>query len=83
MTRLDFFDHTSPVKGKEAFSDRILQAGYPNPGGENIYKGGRSPEAAHDGWYHSSGHHRNILAPHFTALGAGQDGDHWTQNFGR
>lgn len=83
MTRLDFFSHTSPIAGKEAFSDRIRETGYPNPGGENIYKGGHAPEAAHDGWYHSSGHHRNILGAHWAAMGSGQDGAHWTQNFGR
>jgi uncharacterized protein YkwD len=82
MTRLDFFDHTSPVDDKERPADRMALAGYDGAGGENIYLGGSAPQAAHDGWYHSSGHHRNILNPSWKAMGSGQDGKHWTQNFG-
>lgn len=83
MLRLDFFDHTSPVQGKETFSQRIAAAGYPTPGGENIAMGMTAPQAAHEGWYRSSGHHRNILDEGYSALGAGKAGKYWVQNFGR
>ncbi|MGE0708311.1 MAG: CAP domain-containing protein [Planctomycetota bacterium] len=83
MTRLGFFDHTSPVAGKRSPSERMAQAGYPGYGGENISLGSVAPMATHLAWYNSSGHHRNILAPDYWAMGAGQDGQHWTQNFGQ
>ncbi len=83
MLRLDFFEHTSPVAGKETFGQRIAAAGYPAPGGENIAMGMSTPQAAHEGWYRSSGHHRNILDACSTAMGAGRAGKYWVQNFGR
>jgi uncharacterized protein YkwD len=82
MERLGFFDHTSPVPGKASFQERIAAAGYPSPGGENIALGMTTPQAAHLGWYRSSGHHRNLLSTSFTAMGAGAAGKHWVQNFG-
>ncbi|RMG10138.1 MAG: CAP domain-containing protein [Planctomycetota bacterium] len=82
MTRLGFFDHTSPVQGKRTPAERMAAAGYPSPGGENISLGSVTPKATHLAWYNSSGHHRNILGATWTAMGAGQDGQHWTQNFG-
>ena len=58
-------------------------AGYQIAGGsENIYQGSGSPEAAHQGWIHSSGHHRNILTPAWVEMGSGSSGNLWTQNFG-
>lgn len=83
MVRLGFFDHTSPVTGKETATDRMSAAGYPSPGGENIAMGQATPQAAHDGWYRSSGHHRNMLQEDYRAMGTGNDGRHWVQNFGR
>jgi uncharacterized protein YkwD len=50
---------------------------------ENIHRGSGSPEGAHNGWVHSSGHHRNILQKLWTEMGTGQAGRYWTQNFGR
>ncbi len=83
MERLGFFDHDSPVPGKATCTDRMQAAGYPSPGGENIAMGHGSPQAAHDGWYRSSGHHRNMLSTDYAAVGTGRAGRHWVQNFGR
>lgn len=83
MGRLGFFDHFSPVPGKRTPSDRTRLAGYVGSGvGENIHMGSGSPQGAHDGWRHSSGHHRNMLDPSWVELGTGQSGRYWTQNFG-
>lgn len=83
MSKLGFFDHFSPVPGKNSPDDRMKLAGYqPAGGSENIYAGGSSPESAHQGWIHSSGHHRNILTPAWVEMGSGLSGNHWTQNFG-
>lgn len=82
MTRLGFFDHTSPVAGKRSPTERMGKAGYHGGGGENISMGSVSPMATHIAWYNSSGHHRNILGPRYRCMGSGQDAEHWTQNFG-
>ena len=82
MTRLGFFAHQSPISGKESPSQRMAAAGYPAMGGENISLGSVAPRATHIAWYNSSGHHRNILGARYAAMGSGQDGNHWTQNFG-
>lgn len=83
MERLGFFDHDSPVPGKATCTDRMAAAGYPAPGGENIALGMNAPQAAHDAWYRSSGHHRNMLSADYAAVGTGRAGKHWVQNFGR
>jgi uncharacterized protein YkwD len=43
----------------------------------------RTPDRAHYGWVHSSGHHRNLLRRFWTEMGTGRAGNIWTQNFGR
>ncbi|MDE0892216.1 MAG: CAP domain-containing protein, partial [Planctomycetota bacterium] len=63
--------------------DRMSLCGYPSGAGENCYMGSASPRSAHDGWLHSSGHHRNILAPGHREMASGVVGNYWTQNFGR
>jgi len=83
MIKEGFFDHFSPVPGKRTPEDRIKLAGYEMAGcSENIYQGSGSPEAAHEGWCHSSGHHRNLLATGWVEMGSGNCGNAWTQNFG-
>jgi uncharacterized protein YkwD len=82
MTRLGYFDHESPVGANKFPSDRMKNAGYEGAWGENISLGSEAPKATHLAWYNSSGHHRNILGPQWFAMGSGQDGRHWTQNFG-
>ena len=83
MNRLSFFAHFSPVPGKRSPGDRVKLAGYPLQGAsENIHMGSSSPKGAHDGWRHSSGHHRNLLAKTWVEMGTGRSGRYWTQNFG-
>jgi pSer/pThr/pTyr-binding forkhead associated (FHA) protein len=83
MSKLGFFDHFSPVEGKRSPEDRMKLAGYQLAGGsENIYQGSGAPESAHEGWCHSSGHHRNLLATGWLEMGSGNSGGCWTQNFG-
>lgn len=82
MTRLNYFEHESPVPENRTPSDRAKNAGYAGGAAENISLGSVSPQATHDAWYNSSGHHRNILGREHLAMGSGLDGQHWTQNFG-
>ena len=63
--------------------DRMNLCGYPAGASENCYAGSASPLSAHQGWLHSSGHHRNILGPGHREMASGVDGNYWTQNFGR
>lgn len=82
MRRLDYFAHESPTDGRRSVQERVALAGLPGAAvGENIAKGYRSAQAAFDGWYHSAGHHRNMLGASWTAMGTGNDGDLWTQNY--
>ncbi|HIG11280.1 MAG: CAP domain-containing protein [bacterium] len=62
--------------------DRMRLVGYDRGASENCYMGGGSPDGAHDGWIHSSGHHRNILMPGHREMASGLSGAYWTQNFG-
>ncbi len=63
--------------------DRIRKQGYESVAcSENIHAGSGDPEGAHQGWIHSSGHHRNILMADWKEMGTGRAGSHWTQNFG-
>ncbi|MFS8101016.1 CAP domain-containing protein [Lentzea alba] len=83
MATNNYFSHDS--KDGREFDERMRDAGYPNPGGENIAKGYRTPEQVMEGWMTSSGHRANIENCSFTTMGVGLDtrGFLWTQNFGR
>jgi uncharacterized protein YkwD len=83
MSAHNYFSHTS--QDGRSFVDREQQAGYPNPGGENIAEGYTSADAVMDGWMHSDGHRRNILDCSFTTIGIGvtTKGWYWVQDFGR
>ncbi len=77
------FDHNIPGHPNGVGpQERCNREGYDGAVGENIYMGSGSPQAAHDAWVHSSGHHRNILRDGWKAMGAGNAGNYWTQNFG-
>jgi len=82
MTRTGVFSHFEDTDERRTPGDRMAQAGYDRGSGENIHAGAGSPMGAHNGWYHSSGHHRNMLAPSHTEMATGQVGRYWTQNFG-
>lgn len=82
MADRDYFDHTTPEG--IGFADRIVAAGYPNPGAENIARGQRSATQVMNSWMESDGHRANILNCQLTTIGVGldKDGWYWTQNFG-
>ena len=82
MSKLNFFSHTSPVKGKQSFGQRAALAGT-SSSGENIYMGSTQPAGANRGWFHSPGHHKNMFNPAQKRVGLGNFGRHWTQMFGR
>lgn len=62
--------------------DRMRLAGYKNGVSENCHMGSGSAEGAHDGWCHSSGHHRNLLMPGHREMASALTSSYWTQNFG-
>ena len=82
MVELGYFSHTSPTKGSEGFADRVRNAGYPSPGGENIALGRWTGAQVFQQWFGSPGHHQNMVRAQFTAIGVGKWGTCWTQNFG-
>jgi len=83
MVDLKYFAHDSPVKEHKGFAERIRQAGYAAPGGENIALGPRTGAEAFWQWFASPPHHKNMVRAGFTAVGVGKWGKLWTQNFGR
>lgn len=82
MSEKGYFSHFSPTPDLRTPMDRVKKQGYAGGASENIASGASDAESAHEGWIHSSGHHRNILDPSHRELGSGQDGSMWTQNFG-
>jgi len=62
--------------------DRMRLAGYNSGVSENCHRGSGSPEGAHNGWTHSSGHHRNLLMPGHREMASAVTSGYWTQNFG-
>lgn len=83
MAEKGYFDHNSP-DGRDP-GDRMVAAGYPTPGGENIARGQRDAAEVVQAWLDSPGHRRNIEDCSFTTIGVGLDerGNYWTQDFGR
>lgn len=84
MQRLGYFGHFSPIPERKTPDLRAKIEGYKGSAvSENCHRGSGHPRGAHNGWVHSSGHHRNLLRRFWTEMGTGQAGKHWTQNFGR
>jgi hypothetical protein len=84
MKELHYFEHSSPVPENANPGLRCTHEGYSGYGGENIAGAGNGFEAF-NGWYHSSGHHRNLLGGHqqFGVGRAGElPGELFTQDFG-
>jgi uncharacterized protein YkwD len=75
-----FFSHDSPVPGKENPWKRAALAGT-SASAENIAAGANKGESAIQMWWHSPGHHKNMLARH-NRTGLGRSGGTWTQMFG-
>ncbi len=80
METLKFFAHESPVEGKKTPWDRAKRMGT-SASAENIFAGISSGQKASDGWFHSPGHHKNMLAEH-ARIGIGRSGAYFTEMFG-
>jgi len=77
----DYFSHTS-LNGSNP-GQRITAAGYVwKTYGENIANGYASEQAVMNGWLGSEGHCKNIMNGNFKEMGAGREGNYWTQIFG-
>jgi len=84
MTRTGIFSHTQEENPeRRTFGQRARLEGYEQPLGENLSLGRASPEAAHEGWRHSAGHHRNLLWPAGKEMASAHQGRYWVQVFGR
>jgi uncharacterized protein YkwD len=80
METLKFFAHESPVPGKKTPGDRTQRFGT-SYSGENIAMGTVDGTAANLMWWHSPGHHKNMLGSH-SRVGVGKSGTYWTELFG-
>jgi len=76
------FGHFEKDPARHGPVERMRAEGYKGGGGENCHMGDSGAEGAHQGWIHSSGHHRQILSPDAHELGVAISGSYWTQNFG-
>lgn len=83
MSRTGIFSHfEEDVPARRTPYDRMGEQGYDRGLGENIHAGAGSPQGAHYGWTHSSGHHRALLSQSATEMATSVVGKYWTQNFG-
>jgi uncharacterized protein YkwD len=80
MKEKNFFSHESPVEGKKTPWDRAKRYGT-SASGENIFAGSADGEAANSAWFHSPGHHANMLGGH-KRIGVGRCEGHFTEMFG-
>jgi uncharacterized protein YkwD len=80
MEKLNFFDHTSPVKGKEDFATRARNFGT-MASAENIYQGSIDGRKVTDVWFHSPPHQKSLLG-NYTRIGVGRSGKLYTAMFG-
>lgn len=80
MTEKNFFAHESPIAGKETPWKRAQLAGT-SAGAENIYTGSTRGQDAIRAWWHSPGHHTNMMGGH-KRVGLGRFEKMWTQMFG-
>ena len=83
MQRLGYFGHFSPNPARRTPDMRAKIEGYTGSAvSENCHRGSGSPQGAHNGWAHSSGHHRNLLMPGHREMASAVTSGYWTQNFG-
>lgn len=75
-----FFAHDSPLPGKKTPWDRAKRFNT-SASAENIAAGASDGRAANLIWFHSPGHHKNMLAPH-ARVGMGRAGGLYTEMFG-
>lgn len=76
------FGHFQPDPERRTPGDRMRLCGYHAGISENCHMGGGGPQGAHEGWTHSSGHHRNLLMPTHREMASAVAGNYWTQDFG-
>ena len=81
MQELKFFSHESPLPGKKTPWDRAERWGT-KASAENIYVGAQDGRAASSAWFHSPGHHKNMLGDH-RRVGIGRAGGYFTELFGQ
>lgn len=81
METMKFFAHESPVPGKKTPWDRAGRFGT-TASAENIFMGSQDGAQANLAWFHSPGHHVNMLGPH-KRVGMGRSGVYFTELFGR
>jgi uncharacterized protein YkwD len=81
MATLGFFAHESPVPGKTGPDDRAKLFGT-TASAENIAMGTLDGAVVNQMWWHSPGHHKNMLGDH-TRVGLGRHERYWTELFGR
>ena len=70
----------TPLSGLEGQIHRASRAGT-SASSENIAQGHPTGESAVHGWWHSPGHHKNMLGGH-ARTGLGRHEQTWTQLFG-
>ncbi|HUR28198.1 MAG TPA: CAP domain-containing protein, partial [Planctomycetota bacterium] len=78
----DFAHEEQGDPARSTPTDRAKLAGYPSGASENISMGRGDPQSAHEGWTHSSGHHRNLLMQSHREMASAIASSYWTQNFG-
>lgn len=64
MVDLGYFGHVSPIARNRTPTDRVRLEGYSGGVGENCLVGGGAIDGrgAFEAWYHSPGHHRNLVS---------------------
>ena len=78
----NYFSHTG-LNGSSP-GDRIKAAGYNWTGyGENIASGYTTEQQVMNAWLASEGHCKNIMSANVKEMGAGREGNYWTQVFGK
>jgi hypothetical protein len=80
MVEKGFFSHESPLPGKKTPQDRAARHGT-SCGAENIYAGGAKADGPFSAWFHSDGHHKNMMGG-AAEIGVGNHDKHWTEMFG-
>jgi uncharacterized protein YkwD len=83
MNEYDYLEHDDPAPPvNRGVGERLEACGYSQGAGENIAQGYQTPEDVMQGWLDSQGHRENIENPTYQAIGVGESGRYWTQNFG-
>ena len=81
MKTKNYFEHIAPDGSNPG--ERITATGYIwRTYGENIALGYKDEQAVMNGWLTSEGHCKNIMNANFKEMGAGREGNYWSQEFG-